>query len=131
MSASLLTPQLAVKLTVLVEAKRRVSKLYSDRGITFFGYYDEWRYEAVEDDKICPICRGHAFSNLILPGSAIRGIWSYLTILDVNMIGGPGLGGNGLCHPNCRCRLHRQFPEEPLPFKIFISPKAFKKERII
>ena len=126
MNASSLTPQLAIKLVALVEAKKRIPDRYRNViGVSFFGYEDDWRYEAVEDGRICPICQGHAISSLVLPGSAIRGIWSYVTILNVNLMGGPGAGGNGLCHPNCRCRLHRNNETFAEPIFIDITKQAF------
>lgn len=72
----------------------------------FFGKYDLWMYDAVLDNKLCDQCLGHEKTPRYL-GSELRIAFPYMVILDENTIGGPGPNGDGLVHPNCRCRLRR------------------------
>jgi hypothetical protein len=48
-----------------------------------------------------------AHENKIYRGNELRTLFPFHVILDLEMIGSPGVGGDGLVHPNCRCRLER------------------------
>ena len=76
------------------------------RHLSFFGKYDLWMYDAVLDNRLCNVCLGHEKHPRYF-GSQLRVLFPHLMILDENIIGGPEPNGNGLAHPNCRCRLHR------------------------
>ena len=87
-----------------VESKKR-RLVPIKKSITFFSKYDLWMYDAVLDNRICTICIGHERTARFF-GSELRTTFPYLVILGVDTIGGLE-GGDGLAHPNCRCRLHR------------------------
>ena len=77
-----------------------------DVKIPVFGKYDLWMYDAVLDNKLCLDCLEHEKQPRFL-GSELRTKFPYMVVLDENTIGGPEPNGDGLVHPNCRCRLHR------------------------
>lgn len=89
-----------------VEAKRRIDQPQRP-GVTYFSVYDVWLFQAVMDTKVCTLCRHYEIANE-WNGNVLRSEFPYLTILDENTIGGPGPDGDGLVHPNCRCRLVRK-----------------------
>ena len=96
------------------EAKKRID--FPQRpGTTYFSAKDIWLYDARADFKVCDVCLGYQRMSDSMggfQGNFIRALFPWLTILDENTIGGPGDGGDGLAHPNCRCRLIR-FIGEP------------------
>ena len=102
------------RLIQVVEAVRRIPAMF--KGITFFSERDVWKYESVADERRCPICRELAYAG------EVRGLhlrkwfgnqpYADLVILDADTLGGPEPNGNGLMHPNCRCRLKRKKHDE-------------------
>ena len=96
------------------EAQKRISpEMPKWKGATFFSKQDVWLYDARMDSKVCSKCRQYEDIGQFL-GSHIRLIFPYLTILDMNTIGGPEPGGDGLVHPHCRCRLRRKLGDNEL-----------------
>ena len=89
-----------------VEAVKAVQRIPEGATQSFFGKYDVWRYEGIADEKLCEQCLKHVLQFYFL-GNELRGNFPYLAILDANTIGGSEPDGDGLVHPNCRCRLHR------------------------
>lgn len=111
----------------LREAKKRIDFPQRPK-TTYFSGQDIWLYDARADFKVCPICLGYADQASSMGGfngNYIRGLFPYLVILDENSIGGPGSGGDGLAHPNCRCRLIRFIgnPEDSTPAQKALIPK--------
>jgi len=77
--------------------------------------HDVWLFQAVMDTRVCDLCRKYETANE-WNGNGLRSEFPYLRILDENTIGGPGSDGDGLVHPNCRCRLVRSIGyEKPQP----------------
>ena len=109
----------AVQSVLIADAKSRIPQQFKGI-ITFFSDNDLWYFQAILDEVTCHTCEHH--NGNVFPGLNLRFIWRYLKILDENTIGGSGPGGKGLCHPNCRCRLHRFLPitisKEPVPQEI-------------
>lgn len=94
---------------VVRESKSRIPPELE--AFTFFGEQDLWLFDARGDTTVrCPLCFNH--DGNIFPGTNIRFNWPYLVIMSQNMIGGPAAGGDGLVHPNCRCRILRVEPKE-------------------
>lgn len=90
-------------------AKKRID-FPTRPGVTFFSGQDIWLFEARSDTKVCDQCRSYesqAEAMGGLNGNFIRALFPWLSRIDENTIGGPGEGGDGLVHPNCRCRLIR------------------------
>ena len=85
------------------EAKKRIPP---DLKGPFFGEYDLWMYDAVLDNKLCLDCLENEANPRFL-GGELRTKFPYMVVLDENTIGGPEPNGDGLVHPNCRCRLRR------------------------
>lgn len=109
----------AVQSVLIADAKSRIPKQL--KGIvTFFSEHNLWYFQAILDEKVSKGCNHH--NGNVFPGTNLRFIWPYLTILNENLIGGPEPGGKGLEHPNCRCRLHRllplELPKETFPLNI-------------
>jgi len=73
--------------------------------ISFFSVNDMWDFDAVLDTRVCESCEELEGSSWT--GDFLRQPFPNLVILDENTIGGPD-DGDGLVHPNCRCRLRRQ-----------------------
>ena len=86
------------------KARRRIPE-DTPKVITFYSERDEWLFNAVFDNRVCTLCLAH--ENKIYRGNELRNLFPEHVILDIEMIGGPGVGGDGLIHPNCRCRLER------------------------
>ena len=100
-----------IKIVKAVDAvKRRPVK--APANITFFSEEDVWVFQEVIDTKVCEICRTAARIEQFR-GNNLRMNFPYLVILNMNEIGGGELDGNGLVHPNCRCRLVRVLYEYP------------------
>jgi len=102
------------------ESKQRIPPELKD--FTFFSEHDLWLFDALGDPSVrCELCDHH--NGNVFPGRTIRFAWAYLQILDMNLIGGPAPGGDGMVHPNCKCRLHRMpsdwtppvSPKKPVP----------------
>ena len=122
----------AVELYHLEEAKKRID-FPTRPGTTFFSGQDIWLYDARYDIKTCPVCLGYvelASSMGGINGNYLRSLFPYLTILDEDTIGGPGNGGDGLSHPNCRCRMTRYVgdPDEALLAQKAVTGKYDKEE---
>jgi len=98
------------------KAKRRIAREDYRPGVTFFSAHDTWLYQAVyaptpKGNPTCPLCRNYEMMSDNMggfQGNFIRALFPYLTILDENTIGGPDPSGDGLVHPNCRCKLVRK-----------------------
>lgn len=73
-------------------------------GVTFFSKQDTWLYQAVEDERLCPICDRHADTH-IFNGLHLRAKFPYWEIIDENTI-------KAHAHmprdDNCRCYLVRK-----------------------
>ena len=94
-----------------VEAVKAVQRIPEGSAQSFFGKYDIWRYEGIADEKLCEQCLNFLLhgphGSPYYFGTELRANFPSLEILDANTIGGPEADGDGLVHPNCRCRLHR------------------------
>ncbi len=80
-----------------VDSLKRIPEEYG--AISFFGFYDVWKYVPIWDVKLCDKC----LENALRPyyqGTMLRGKWSYLRIVDVDFI-------EVNEHPHCRCLLVR------------------------
>lgn len=102
------------------------------KGTTFFSSQDVWLYEALADQKVCPVCQNYeemAGQMGGFSGNFLRSLFPWLVILDEDTIGGPGNGGDGLSHPNCRCRLNRYIgdPNKAILGQKHLSEKAKQK----
>lgn len=86
-----------VTLIKVVEALDRIPDELED-DFTFFAERDLWRFESVEDETVCWLCKDYDGS--IYLGSQIRTEWPYLEIESDELI-------HPHVHPNCRCRLWR------------------------
>jgi len=125
-------PTTIVEVIRAVEAQKR-RDFPTRPGVTFFSGKDIWLYDPREDTITCQQCLAYAdmaSSMGGLNGNFIRALFPYLVILDEDEIGGPGEGGDGLVHPNCRCRLHRFIgdPEDSVAAQSSIFGKHTKKE---
>jgi len=96
--------RIATVVEAVEEAKKRIPNVRTPT--TFFSVHDVWLFQARMDTKVCPLCRAYETSNE-WNGNVLRSEFPYLMILDENTIGGRD-GGDGLVHPNCRCRLVRK-----------------------
>ena len=77
---------------------------------TFFSGNDIWLYDPREDNITCNICRNIADQAAGMGGfngNSLRALFPWLQIIDQDTIGGQGVMGRGLSHPNCRCLLNR------------------------
>jgi len=92
------------------EAKKRID-FPTRYGVTFFSVHDVWLWQSALDSKVCPVCDANEDKGEFR-GNHLRARFPYLVILDENTIGGPGAGGDGLVHPNCRCRLVRKLEKD-------------------
>jgi len=99
------------------KAKRRLPPQNERRDRrTFFSAHDIWLFQAVysptpKGNPTCPLCRNYEMMSDNMggfQGNFIRALFPYLTYLDDNTLGGPEAGGDGLVHPNCRCKLVRK-----------------------
>ena len=106
--SQLTSEQIAVVAAVIAfeGAKKRIP-VGQRPGVTYFSMYDTWLFDATLDSKVCDLCRYYEEWGEIR-GDLLRTEFPFLVILDENTIGGPGVGGDGLVHPNCRCRLIRK-----------------------
>ena len=112
-------------------AKKRID-FPVPKGLTFFSSEDVWLYEALADTKVCPDCQNYedmASQMGGFSGNFLRSLFPWLTVLDTGTIGGPGNGGDGLVHPNCRCRLVRYIgdPDKAVLGQKHMSKKAKEK----
>ncbi len=107
---SQLVREVVAAVAAVREAKKR--RLFPTRpSVTFFSIHDVWIWQSALDSKVCPTCDG--YENMgEFRGDHLRAKFPYLVILDENTIGGPGDGGDGLAHPNCRCRLVRKLEKD-------------------
>jgi len=117
----------------LQKAKKRID-FETRPGVTFFSGQDIWLYDPREDNITCEDCRNYADMAASMGGfngNMIRSLFPWLMILDENTIGGQGEGGDGLVHPNCRCRLIRYVgdPKESVSAQAALKPKENLKEK--
>lgn len=91
----------------MVELVKAVQRKPSDYKVTFFSRRDEWWFDGVLDAKICVACREMDWIR-DFNGVHLRRDFPWLSIIDINTIGGPGPNSTGLVHPHCRCRLRRK-----------------------
>jgi hypothetical protein len=101
------------------KATARIPEQY--RHVTYFSQNDIWIFDSLVDGKRCPICEELEYGfgeNASQPATGLHlrawfaGIpYAGMVILDQNTIGGPAANGDGLMHPNCRCRLRRKIVE--------------------
>ena len=80
-----------------VDALKRIPEEYG--AMSFFGFYDIWKYFPIFDKKLCPKCLQNALT-VYYVGTYLRGLFKYLEILDANTIAVNQ-------HPHCRCILTR------------------------
>jgi len=94
------------------DALRRIPE--SLKHIIFFGLHDRWAYSSVDDNVRCKVCTAlqqrSPFHGTSLRKEVASWLAATMIILDAYTIGGPDAGGNGMMHPNCRCRLRRETP---------------------
>ena len=95
----------ALEVIEVVKATQRVPPEIPT-GVTFFSRYDLWMYDATLDSKLCLDCLENESTPRYF-GNELRPKFPHLRVLDTDTIGGPEPNGNGLVHPNCRCRLRR------------------------
>lgn len=94
-----------------VEAIQRIpqSTMFPPRYriVTYFSEQDVWLYQAVMDNRVCPICKGHEEHKGTgrFRGDHLRAKFPYLEIGDINTI-------QVNVHPNCRCYLTRLLHRE-------------------
>lgn len=89
----------AVQAVQNVEAVDSLKRIPPEYRQSFFGEYDLWLYVPVYDDKLCPKCEAHAFTQ-VFRGTELRSTFKYLEIADEDKI-------FANVHPNCRCELYR------------------------
>ena len=103
MQLSIHTPM--IRVVEVVKAIQRIPKPIRP-DVTFFSENDVWLFQARQDTKVCQLCQKYETAYQ-WRGNNLRLEFPYLTILDQNTIGGSEPDGDGLVHPNCRCRLVR------------------------
>jgi hypothetical protein len=97
LSNSIVTLIQAVTAARQSEAKQRVPVQYKGK-ITFFSKLDLWRYLAVLDDRLCPLCVPH--HNMVYRGDELLALFPYLEVLNAVAL-------HPHVHPNCRCYMIR------------------------
>ena len=115
------------------EAQQRIT-FKTPSGTTFFSGEDIWLYDPREDNITCEICRNIADQASLMGGfngNILRALFPFLSILGINTIGGPGAGGRGLSHPNCRCLLNRYIddPKDRVPAQKHLVPKKLEPDK--
>lgn len=73
-------------------------------GVTFFSKHDTWLYQAVLDDRLCPICDRHD-DTAEFNGLHLRAKFPYYEIIDENTI---KVHAHMPRDDNCRCILVRK-----------------------
>lgn len=73
-------------------------------GVTFFSKHDTWLYQAIMDDRLCPICDRHD-DTAEFNGLHLRAKFPYLEIIDENTI---KVHAHLPRDDNCRCVLVRK-----------------------
>lgn len=82
--------------------------------LIFFGEFEEWGYSSKDDERRCLVCQSLQ-GNSPFRGTNLRlqvagWLAARMTVLSPYVIGGPDENGDGMMHPNCRCRLNRLTP---------------------
>lgn len=111
-----------IEVVKVVKATQRKPEKY--RRLTFFSRYDLWMYDAKIDNKLCLDCLENEATPYYF-GTDLRSKWPHLRILDENTIGGEQPSGDGLEHPNCRCRLRRVTIWTPTVLEWYIEYAGF------
>jgi len=100
---------------IIRAAKDALSRIPENlKHLVFFGLHDRWAYSSVDDNRRCKVCSSlqamSPFHGTHLRQEVAGWLAATMIILDAYTIGGPDAGGDGMMHPNCRCRLRRETP---------------------